>query len=94
MKLTYMIHNRTNNDFPLEPGKTWQFIVEAEDTLDAYNQMEKVKVSAGIYNHSILNVLLDRRPFDARAYWTKGANSDGFEYDEKIKIDKLRDETT
>jgi len=41
MKLSYVIHNQTDNDFPLEPKEAWKFIVEADDEYDAYMQMEK-----------------------------------------------------
>jgi hypothetical protein len=94
MKLSYVIHNQTDNDFPLEPNEAWKFIVEADDEYDSYMQMEKVKMAAQMHRHTILNVYLDGKRFDAREYWTEGANSDDFDYDDSIQISQLRDETT
>ena len=93
MILSYVIKNNTENDFPLDRGEAWKFIVSADDEYDAYLQMEKVKLSAGMHRHSILNVYLDGVRFDPRAYWTEGANSDDFEYDDLIAIDNISDET-
>jgi len=92
MILTYVIHNQTTNDFPLELNETWKFIVEADDEYDAYMQMEKVKMSARMYGHTILNVYLNDSRFDGREYWTEGANSDNFGYDDSIQISQIRDE--
>lgn len=94
MILSYVIHNKTNNDFPLGLNEAWKFIVEADDKYDAYLQMEKVKMSARMHRHTIMNVYLDGAPFDAREYWTEGANSDDFDYDDAIQITEIRDETT
>lgn len=94
MILSYVIHNKTNNDFPLDPNETWKFVVEADDEYDAYMQMEKVKMSARMYGHTILNVYLDGARFDPREYWTEGANSDDFDYDDSVKISQIRDETS
>jgi len=93
MILSYVIHNKTNNDIPLGRNEAWKFIVEADDEYDAYTQMEKVKMSARMYRHTIMNVYLDGVPFDAREYWTEGANSDDFDYDESVQITEIRDET-
>jgi hypothetical protein len=94
MILSYVILNKTNNDFPLDPNEAWKFIVEVEDEYDAYVQMEKVKTAARMHGHTILNVYLDDAPFDAREYWTEGANSDDFDYDDSIQISQIRDETS
>ena len=94
MILSYVIYNKTNSDFPLCINEAWKFIVEADDKYDAYAQMEKVKMSARMYRHTIMNVYLDGARFDPREYWTEGANSDNFDYDESIKITEVRDETT
>jgi hypothetical protein len=93
MILTYVVHNTTDNDFPLEPGEAWKFIVAVEDEYDAYMQIEKVKTAAIAYGHKIMNVYLDNARFDARSYWTDGANGDDFEYQDDLKIDQVRDET-
>jgi hypothetical protein len=93
MILSYVIKNYTNSDFPLECGEAWKFIVSADDEYDAYMQMEKVKLSAGMHRHDILNVYLNGANFDAREYWTDGANSDDFEYDELVSISRVHDET-
>ena len=94
MILSYVIYNQTGNDFPLDCKEAWKFIVEAEDEYDAYMQMEKVKMSARMYGHTILNVYLNNARFDAREYWTEGANSDDFDYDDSIRISQIRDETS
>lgn len=93
MILSYVIHNKTDKDFPLGINEAWKFIVEADDEYDAYMQMEKVKMSAHMYRHTIMNVYLDGVRFDAREYWTEGANSDDFDYDETVPITEIRDET-
>ena len=90
MILTYVIRNDTEDDFPLDPGEVWKFIVRADDKHDAYLQMEKVKLSASMHGHTILNVYLDNRRFDAREYWTEGSNSDNFGYDDSIQIHQTR----
>ncbi len=93
MLLSYVIKNDTTNDFPLEAGEAWKFVVRVEDEDDAYNQLEKVKMSSGDYGHTIMNVYLDGRPFDARSYWTEGANADDFAYDDMVHIHQTQDET-
>jgi len=93
MILSYVIKNNTNSDFPLDRGEAWKFIVRADDHHDAYLQMEKVKMSAAMHQHDILNVYLEGVRFDAREYWTEGANSDDFEYDDLVSISKVNDET-
>jgi len=94
MILTYVIQNQTDDDFPLEPNEAWKFIVQADDEYDAYLHMEKVKMSARMYGHTILNVYLDGNKFDPREYWTEGANSDDFGYVDSILISQVRDETS
>lgn len=93
MILKYVIKNNANGDFPLEPGEAWQFVCSCEDENDAYEQMEKVKASARGFGHDVMNVYLDGQPFDARGWWTQGANGDDFPYDESIVISSIRDET-
>lgn len=93
MILSYVIKNNTINDFPLDAGEAWKFVVHVSDADDAYQQIEKVKMSASGYGHDIMNVYLDDRPFDARSYWTQGANEDNFMYDDAVEIHKIQDET-
>ena len=93
-KLSYLIKNNTQKDYPLKPGEAWKFIVQVEDKQDAYTQMSKCTLQAGQFGHTIMNVFFDNEPFDAREWFTDGANSDNFDYDEKMKIDKVIDETS
>ena len=51
-------------------------------------------VTGRTIGHTIMNVFFDNEPFDAREWFTDGANSDNFDYDEKMKIDKVIDETS
>jgi len=92
MILSYVIHNKTDNDFPLEVNEAIKFIVEVDDKHDACEHLDKVKISAQMCNHTILNVYLDNAKFDARQFLTEGANSDNFDYDDSIKISRTRDE--
>jgi len=93
MILSYVIKNNADSDFPLGRNEAWKFIVNVEDEYEAYVQIEKVKNSAKLNSHIILNVYLDGRYFDAREYWTEGANSDDFDYDDSVQIHKIQDET-
>ena len=56
--------------------------------------MSKCKMQVGQFGHTIMNVYLDTLPFDAREWYTEGANSDDFDYDENLKIDNIIDETS
>ena len=94
MIMSYVIKNNTDNDFPLDRNEAWKFVVNVDDDYDAYMQIEKVKISARMHRHTILNVYLDGRRFDAREYWTEGANSDNFDYDDSIQIHQISDETS
>ena len=93
MKLSYVVKNNTDSDQILDPGEAWQWIVTVEDEFEAYSQIEKVKLSAKCNGHEIMNVYLNDQEFDARAYWTDGANSDDFEYDAQVAIANVTDET-
>lgn len=93
MILSFVIKNDTESDFPLEPGETWKYIVNAIDPRDAALHMQKVQMSASAFGHTVMNVYLDDHPFDARAHWTDGAHADDFVYDEFVAIHKVQDET-
>jgi hypothetical protein len=93
MILKYVIKNNTDSDFPIEPGEAWQFVCRCDDEHDAYVQMEKVKMSAGQFGHDVMNVYFEGRPFDARSWWTQGANADDFPYDPSVAISSVQDET-
>lgn len=93
-KLSYVIINNGDTDYPLEQGETWKFIVAVENTLDAYNQMVKCQQYAKQFGHCIMNVYLDGKDFNPRGWYTLEANHDNIEYDDNIKIDKVIDETS
>jgi hypothetical protein len=93
MILKYVIKNNADDDFPIEPGEAWQFVCHCDDEHDAYAQMEKVKMSAQQFGHDVMNVYLEDRPFDARSWWTQGANADDFPYDQSVAISCVQDET-
>lgn len=89
MLLSYVLVNNTESNFPLDPGEVVKFIVDAEDEYDAYLKMEMAKSSAALCHHKVMNVFLDGIRFDAREYWTEGANSDDFEYDDTLIVNRL-----
>lgn len=93
MILRYVIKNNTEADYPLDAGEAWQFICRCDDEHDAYKQMEKVKQSALNFGHDIMNVFLNDIPFDARGWWTQGANLDDYVYDDAVVITRVQDET-
>ena len=89
MILSYVIVNNTESNFPLDPGEVVKFIIDADDEYDAYLKIEMAKSSAVLCNHKVMNVYLNGSRFDAREYWTEGANSDDFDYDDTISINRL-----
>ena len=91
--LSYVIINNTSNDFPMEIGETWKFIVKVDDQMDAYYQMVKCSQKADQFGHDIMNVYLDGIPFNPRGWYTDGVNEDKIEYNDNIKIDNFTDET-
>jgi hypothetical protein len=93
MILKYVIKNNSDSDVPLELGEAWQFVCHCDDEHEAYVQIEKVKLSAQRFGHDVMNVYLDDTPFDARSWWTEGANADDFPYDESVVISSVQDET-
>lgn len=92
-KLSYVIVNNTEKDYPIGPGETWKFIVKVEDQMDAYNQMVKCQQQAIQFGHDIINVYLDDIPFNPRGWYTDGINEEQIEYNDNINIDNLTDET-
>jgi len=93
MKLTYVIQNQTDNNNLLDRGEAWKWTVTCDDEFEAYLQIEKCKAMAGVHGHRILNVFLDGQRFDARSFYTEGANADNFDYDETVSISRHNDET-
>ena len=93
MELTYVIQNQTDNDDLLDPSEAWKWTVRCDDEFEAYLQIEKCKTMAGVHGHTILNVFLDGQRFDARSFYTEGANADNFGYDETVSITRHIDET-
>ena len=93
MKLEYTIRNDGPSDFPLAEGEAWKFVLHCEDEEDAWQQMEKVKYNSNMFMHSVMNVYLDGRMWDAREWYTEGANHDNFPYDDTVVVTTTNDET-
>ena len=91
--LRFVVLNRGNKDFPLEPNEAWQFIVPVDDALDAFNHLSKAKLEAKRFGHVILNIYLDDMSFNPGGWYTGGVNPDAEEYNDKIKTSKTIDQT-
>ena len=86
MILEYVIKNNSTTERVLDPGEAWKWTVHCEDKFDAYSHLEKIKMMASGHGHSLMNVFLDGSHFDAREWYTQGANSDSCDYDPEVVI--------
>ena len=86
MILEYVIKNNSTSEFPIEPGEAWKWTVHCDDVFDAYLHIEKIKMMARTHGHTLMNVFLNGANFDAREWYTEGANSDNYDYDPEVVI--------